>query len=81
MNAPPWDDLKVCFSIDSGVERLWRANERGAIAWPTGWELNETDISGAAGYVAIFRVTVLPTAADGFKVKALLRNWARDRRK
>lgn len=77
----PWADLKVCFPIDSGVERLWSAVERGDFQAPEGWELCETDISGASGYVAIFRVAILPTHADAYVVKRELRRWARDRRR
>lgn len=81
MSPLPWDDLKVCFGIDSAPERLWRAVESGRATFPPGWALNETDISGASGYVAIFRVDVVPTPADAYKVKAQLRRWARDRRR
>lgn len=73
----PWDDLKVCFSISDNPDRLWRAKDAGRLQLPEGWELNETDISGASGYVAIFRVTVQPTPADAYKVKAELRRWTR----
>lgn len=79
MSALPWDDLKVCFGIGDNVERLWKAVEDGRATFPTGWSLNETDISGAAGYVAIFRVEVQPTPADAYKVKSELRRWARSR--
>lgn len=77
MSALPWDDLKVCFACGDNTERLWRAWEANSMDLPQGWELNETCISGAAGYVAIFRLTVLPTVADAYKVKAALRRWAR----
>jgi hypothetical protein len=73
----PWDDLKVCFCISDNPDRLWRACDEGKAVFPEGWSLNETDISGAAGYVAIFRVKCLPTAADAYKVKAVLRRFTR----
>lgn len=72
----PWDDLKICFGIEN-PDRLWRTHDKGKLTLPTGWKLNETGSSGAAGYVAIFRVDVLPTTADAYKVKAELRRWAR----
>jgi hypothetical protein len=78
----PWDDLKVCFGIDNGTERLWRAVEGGRAIFPPGWTLDETAISGASGYVAIFRVEgVPPVPTDAYKVKAELRRWARDTRR
>jgi hypothetical protein len=73
--ALPWSDLKVCFPCGDNTERLWRAAEGGRLTLPTGWELDETDISGAA--YAIFRVSVLPVPADAYKVKAELRRWTR----
>lgn len=73
----PWDDLKVCFACGSNIDRLYAALDSGRLTLPAGWELCETTISGAAGYVAIFRVDVLPTPADAYKVKAELRRWTR----
>lgn len=75
--ALPWSDLKVCFGCSDNIERLWRAEADGRLSLPDGWRLNETDISGAAGYVAIFRVEVLPTPADAYRVKAELRRWTK----
>jgi hypothetical protein len=69
----PWWDCKVAFGINDG-ERFWRWVERGGQdKLPKGWQANETDISGAAGYVAIFRVEgVVPSVEDGNAVLALL---------
>ncbi|TGT90874.1 MULTISPECIES: hypothetical protein [unclassified Mesorhizobium] len=77
MTALPWDDLKVCFACGDNTERLWNAMDSGRLTLPTGWQLNETSISGASGYVAIFRVDVLPVPADAYRVKAELRRWTR----
>lgn len=74
----PWDDLKVCFGLKTNPDRLWRAVDEKRVTFPQGWEPNESDISGAAGYVVIFRVTVLPTLADAFAVKAQLRRFDRE---
>jgi hypothetical protein len=73
----PWDDLKICFALRTNPDRLWRAFEEGRLHLPNGWELNETDISGASGYVAVFRVSVHPTNEDAYKVKAQLRRFDR----
>lgn len=73
----PWCDLKVAFAISDNTERLWRAVESGRATFPEGWEMNETCISGASGYLAIFRVETLPTPADAYKVKATLRRFDR----
>lgn len=70
-----WDDLKVAFGCEN-PERLWRSQEADKLSLPAGWELCETDCAGAR-CVAVFRVEVLPTVADGYKVKAQLRRWAR----
>lgn len=72
----PWDDLKVAFGIGENVDRLWRAHDAGKMAFPDGWEMSETDSSGART-VAVFRVSVMPTEADAFKVKAQLRRFDR----
>lgn len=76
MREMPWDDLKVCFGIEN-PDRLWAAFDKRKLTLPEGWELCETGISGAAGYYCLFRVEVLPTQADAYKVKAELRRWAR----
>jgi hypothetical protein len=71
----PWSDLKVCFSCGDSVERLWRAWQEKRLILPEGWELCETDISGASGYVAIFRVSIIPTAGDAYRVKREVRRF------
>lgn len=63
----PWTDCKVAFAIED-PERLWniwKGKRLPGLKLPDGWELNETVISGAAGYVAIFRVNGVPSIADG----------------
>jgi hypothetical protein len=66
----PWDDLKVCFGInnDRPFDRVAKSGEL-----PKGWEVCETGISGAAGYYVLFRVSVMPTLEDAYKVKVWLR--------
>jgi hypothetical protein len=59
----PWGDLKVAFACDD-PDALWAADAAQKLPLPEGWALNETDCSGAR-CVAIFRVDVLPTVADG----------------
>lgn len=73
MRQLPWDDLKICFGIndDRPFDRDRAGNNTNGL--PDGWEVNETGISGAAGYYVLFRVSVLPTAADAYKAKAWLR--------
>ena len=73
----PWSDLKVCFPCGDNVHRLHRAIDAGKARFPDGWTLCETDISGAAGYVAIFRVEGIPATVDAFAVKAELRRWTK----
>jgi hypothetical protein len=69
--TPPWCDCKIAFSYDSlDIDRLW--NDIKTKELPEGWEFIETDISGCAGYVAIFRVKVIPAHSDGETVSALL---------
>ncbi|MFW6855334.1 hypothetical protein ACODYM_29005 [Burkholderia gladioli] len=70
----PWSDCKVAFGIDCDPDAVWSAfgttgNQRGSL--PAGWQLNETDASGARA-VAIFRVDHSPRAADGQVVCELL---------
>jgi len=69
----PWDDCKIAFNIDD-PDTVWQLfNGTPCLLLPMGWELVETDSSGARA-VAIFRVMGLPTVTDGEKVKAILRN-------
>lgn len=76
----PWDDLKVCFAIqhDKPFDRVPAASDR--VSLPAGWEVCETGISGAAGYYVLFRVSILPTVADAYAVKAWLRKIGAMRR-
>lgn len=71
----PWTDLKVAYDLNN-PDRFWRAYERGDVGLPTGWELDETDCSGAR-CVAVFRVSVMPTIEDGRAVAAQIRRWGR----
>lgn len=68
----PWDDCKVCFGIESDkpFDRMPDGRDRAEL--PTGWKVCETDCTGAR-VVVIFRVSVLPTETDAYKVKAWLR--------
>ncbi len=63
----PWSDLKVCFSLPDDLNEVIWTTEAAAFL-PQGWTLCETDISGAAGYVAIFRVEGVPTIEGGLAV-------------
>jgi hypothetical protein len=77
MTNLPWGDLKVAFPCGPNADRLWRAHEAGKVAYPTGWELCETDASGAR-LVAVFRVSgAVPTVEDGIRVRAELRRWSK----
>ncbi len=66
----PWGDLKVAFGVDAGADDIFDRfdNDRDL---PTGWELNETDSSGAR-MVAVFRVDHAPTLEEGRIVEAIL---------
>lgn len=66
----PWDDCKVAFDIFIHDEAIWRAAKSWTL--PRGWELNGTEMNGACGYVAVFRIVGLPAIADGETVKSLL---------
>jgi hypothetical protein len=66
----PWNDCKVAFGIEY-ENPVWRLSDDGSLL-PHGWNLEETDGSGAR-WVAIFRVETVPTAADGEKVLSALR--------
>lgn len=67
----PWGDCKVVFDIEDD-DSLWEDHPH--IDWPRGWSLCETDGTGAR-LVAVFRVEVLPTIADGQRVLDLLRPY------
>lgn len=77
----PWSDMKLAFPCDN-PERLWRAIENGKATLPEGWQLVETDCSGAR-CVAIFRVeeTGFVPSPDmvikGRDVKATIRRFGR----
>lgn len=64
-----WCDLKVAFDAESD-DALWDAPEA---VWPSGWELSETDSSGAR-LVAVFRVDHLPTSDETRAVAAAIRS-------
>ncbi|MBN7759744.1 hypothetical protein JYP52_01230 [Nitratireductor aquibiodomus] len=66
----PWTDLKVAFDVVSD-SAFWDAYVAGDLQLPDGWEINETDCSGAR-CVAVFRVNRLPTTSDGRAVADLL---------
>lgn len=61
MTDLPWDDMKVAFSVDD-ADAVWDHND-----WPEGWEMVETDSSGAR-VVAIFRVSGMIREEDGVTV-------------
>tara|TARA_R110001583_G_scaffold33668_1_gene113719 strand:+ start:1433 stop:1639 length:207 start_codon:yes stop_codon:yes gene_type:complete len=61
----------VAFDIECD-EAVWAADSSGALDLPDGWELCETTISGAAGFIAIFRVEGLINAVAGQRVKKML---------
>tara|TARA_R110002095_G_scaffold95128_4_gene83129 strand:- start:278 stop:658 length:381 start_codon:yes stop_codon:yes gene_type:complete len=67
----PWCDAKVAFDIACD-EAVWAAVESGALNLPEGWELCETDKTGAAGCVAIFCIEGPISIEAGQQVKALL---------
>lgn len=68
----PWDDCKVAFGYDgqTDIDDVWDAIKESL---PDGWEMNETDGSGAR-YVFIFRVNGTPNETDGQFVRELLDN-------
>lgn len=66
----PWDDCKLAFGVDDET-KLWRAYDGGKLKLPTGWELVETDCSGAR-CVAVFRVSGMPKIAAAEEVKRKL---------
>ena len=68
MPRTPWCDCKVAFGIEDAdpfdIERTEPL--------PRGWTLNEVDGTGAR-WVAVFRVSGIPTTEDGRAVKRWLR--------
>lgn len=68
----PWSDLKVAFDLEDD-DALWVAYDADELALPDGWELCETDCSGARS-VAVFRVDHAPSIAEGGLVVAALRS-------
>lgn len=80
MTTPaPWDDCKVAFGIHH-IEKfeLWLDRTNcGARLLPAGWEFCETDSAGSR-YVVVFRVSDMPTAADGRAVAELLSEFISD---
>lgn len=74
-NELPWSDLKVAFDTeadDDDIFERFRSATGQDRDLPPGWELAETDASGAR-MVAVFRVGGLPSIRDGEKVAAILR--------
>ncbi len=75
----PWAVCKLAFDYEgSDIDRVWA--ELGAYAekrLPEHWHLRETDGTGARSWVVVFEVDVIPTIADGEKVKALLSQIAK----
>ena len=69
----PWDDCKVAFRYNgqTDIDDIWDAIPKESL--PNGWELNETDCSGAR-CVVIFRVNGTLNATDGQSVRELLDN-------
>lgn len=74
MNRLPWDDLKVAF--DCNGEKVWDIDKTKL---PEGWELVETDCSGAR-CVAIFRVEGTLSVSDALQVKSLIKKTEMRRR-
>jgi hypothetical protein len=68
----PWDDCKVAFGVEDEDAIPTRGARPRALRLPRGWELDSIVISGAAGYVVLFRVEGVPSAADGAAVAAAL---------
>jgi hypothetical protein len=72
--ATPWDDCKVAFGIDDAAPFDDVSSPKSV--WdhplPKGWQLVEIDGAGAR-YVAVFRVSVMPTVEDGKAVRRWLR--------
>lgn len=64
-----WCDLKIAFDVNDD-EAIWDAPDD---CWPAGWELNQTDASGAR-VVAVFRVDHLPTEDEARAVANILAN-------
>lgn len=66
-----WDDCKVAFGVDHDepfdADANWESTNL-----PAGWKLNEVDGSGAR-WVAVFRITVMPTREDVLAVRRWLR--------
>jgi hypothetical protein len=73
----PWDDLKVAFSYDGDVEKLWKRVESGRRKFPDGWKLVESDTSGARA-VVVFRVEGIPSVVDALVVRRKLDDTARN---
>lgn len=76
MGAPidlPWGDMKVAYAIDDGerLSRWWGSTAKNKRKLPPGWELCEID-GQCARWVAVFRVTGIPTVADGQSVQRFL---------
>ncbi len=73
-----WDCCRIAFHTGiTDPDQFWRRKDKGLFRFPPGWELTETDISGARYTVVIFDVDVLPTADDAKIVRrelAKLRN-------
>jgi len=68
-----WYALKIAFFINND-EELWKLP---ASTWLEGWELSETDSSGAR-MVAVFDVDHLPTADETKQIAARIRKAEED---
>jgi hypothetical protein len=68
-----WYALKIAFFVNDD-EELWKLP---ASTWLEGWELTETDSSGAR-IVAVFDVDHLPTAAETKQIAAQIKKAEED---
>lgn len=65
----PWDDCKVCFTVDD-AEKIW--DNINSYELPKDWEYLGSD-GTAARYVVIFRVVGRLTRKDGIEVLNILK--------
>ncbi|MDR9839408.1 hypothetical protein [Herbaspirillum huttiense] len=70
MQPVAWSDMKVAFDVEDD-DALWSARDAGKLVLPKGWNLIETDGSGAR-WVAIFRVEHAPTIEEGARVRSAI---------
>ena len=72
----PWDDCKVAYGIwNEEISDRFYPDVDGLL--PTGWELDETDRTGAR-CVIVFRVNGIPKEDDGNAVRSLLEKLDRE---